>query len=275
MQEINRSYNAKQKVEMEDYRRVAGDPTNTAGDKGQQVGDRAAEVVVPRGQTLELVEIMKRGLLGRSTISFLGRSHRTENCNSPSKVMSTDHRLVGLQKCGVRKGIHIIPLEARVVYAARILSTLMESVGAFGSVLPPLLSRGLLQQQRVSNTGEGGSSRHGSDSTPNLRARQYCTQHPHTSTRISHRHGDWRSWYARRLPPVHFQIERPQKRTGGSIHDRIGGPSVSPHQARRRDGLRSKSTRQNISHSARDLAEDALDLQHEESKARWERTARI
>jgi hypothetical protein len=32
---------------------------------------------------------MKRGLLGRSTISFLGRSHRTENCNSPSKVMST------------------------------------------------------------------------------------------------------------------------------------------------------------------------------------------
>ena len=89
MHEINRSYNAKQKVEMEDYRRVAGDPTNTAGDKGQQVGDRAAEVVVPRGQTLELVEIMKRGLLGRSTISFLGRSHRTGNCNSTSKVMST------------------------------------------------------------------------------------------------------------------------------------------------------------------------------------------
>lgn len=107
-----------------------------------------------------------------------------------------------------------------MVYAARILSKLMEGVGAFGSVLPLLLSRGLLQQLRVSNTGGGGSSRHGSDSTPNLRARQYCTP---TSTRISHRHGDWRSWYARRLPPVHFPIERPQKRTGGSIHDRIGG----------------------------------------------------
>jgi hypothetical protein len=86
---INRSYNAKQKVEMEDYRRVAGDSTNTAGDKGQQVSDRAAEVIVPGGQALELVEIMERGLLGRSTISFLGRSHRTENCNSPSKVMSS------------------------------------------------------------------------------------------------------------------------------------------------------------------------------------------
>jgi hypothetical protein len=79
---INQSYNAKQKVEMEDYRRVAGDSTNTAGDKGQQVSDRAAEVIVPGGQALELVEIMERGLLGRSTISFLGRSHRTENCNS-------------------------------------------------------------------------------------------------------------------------------------------------------------------------------------------------
>ena len=35
------------KVEMEDYRRVAGDSANTTGDKGQQVGDRPAEVVVP------------------------------------------------------------------------------------------------------------------------------------------------------------------------------------------------------------------------------------
>jgi hypothetical protein len=73
------------KVEMEDYRRVAGDSANTTSDKGQQVGDRPAEVVIPWGQALELIEIMKQGPLGRSTISFLGRSHRTENCILPSK----------------------------------------------------------------------------------------------------------------------------------------------------------------------------------------------
>jgi hypothetical protein len=47
-----------------------------------------------------------------------------------------------------------------------------------------------------------------------------------TSTRISHPHGEWsewRCWYARRLQPVYFRIERPQKRTGGSIQDRIAG----------------------------------------------------
>ena len=53
-----------------------------------------------------------------------------------------------------------------------------------------------------------------------------------TSTRISHPHGEWsewRCWYARRLQPVHFPIERPQKRTGGgSIQDQIAG-SVPSH----------------------------------------------
>ena len=78
-----------EKMEMEDYRRVAGDSANTAGNKGQQVGDRPAEVVVPWGQALELIEIVKCGLLGRSTIPFLGRSHRTENCILQGKLMST------------------------------------------------------------------------------------------------------------------------------------------------------------------------------------------
>ncbi|BAS75992.1 Os01g0926350, partial [Oryza sativa Japonica Group] len=59
--------------------RVAGDSTDAAANKGQQIGDRTAEVVVPRGLTLEIIEIMKGCPLRWGTISFLGRSHRTDD----------------------------------------------------------------------------------------------------------------------------------------------------------------------------------------------------
>lgn len=87
----------------------------------------------------------------------------------------------------------------------------MESAGAFVSVLLLLLSRG---------------QRHGK--RRKLRARQSREPPVPTPTRISRPHGEWRCWYARRLQPVHFPIERPQKRTGGSIQDQIVG-SVPRH----------------------------------------------
>jgi hypothetical protein len=77
---------------MNNYSWVAGDTTDAVGDVGQQIGDRPAEVVVPRGLTLELVEVMKRGPLRRGTVSFLGRSHRTENhISSWTKLTSHPH----------------------------------------------------------------------------------------------------------------------------------------------------------------------------------------
>lgn len=48
----------KNKTVKGDYRWVAGDSTDTVGDVGQQIGDRPAEVVVPRGLTLLLIEVM-------------------------------------------------------------------------------------------------------------------------------------------------------------------------------------------------------------------------
>uniref|UniRef100_J3L7D8 Uncharacterized protein n=1 Tax=Oryza brachyantha TaxID=4533 RepID=J3L7D8_ORYBR len=58
---------------------VAGYSTDTVGNKGQQIGHRTAEVVVPGGLTLEIIKIMERCPLRWGTISFLGRSHCTDD----------------------------------------------------------------------------------------------------------------------------------------------------------------------------------------------------
>jgi hypothetical protein len=80
---MNNPYSVQEKETVtDDYRRVAGDSTDTVGDVGQQVGDGPAKVVVPRGLTLEIVEVMERGPLRRGAVAFLAGSHRTEICIS-------------------------------------------------------------------------------------------------------------------------------------------------------------------------------------------------
>jgi hypothetical protein len=112
----------------------------------------------------------------------------------------------------------------------------MESVGAFGSVLPLLVSRGLLQQQRVSDAG-GGSSGHGSHGNPHL----------HTDLAPARRVVRVEMLVCQKAPTRPFP-NRAAAETYRRLHpgpDR--GVLPSPHQARRRGGLRSKSTRQNTS----------------------------
>lgn len=141
-------------------------------------------------------------------------------------------------------------LKQRVVRAARILSTLMESVGAFGNVLPPLvlLPKGLPQYSSSESVTQDRRWR-------KLRARQCCYCIP-TSTRISHPHGNWGSWYARRAPTSLFPTNPTAAETYMSLHpgpDRTG-PSLSGQAGVVGYGTSNKSThmtRQDTERTAR------------------------